>query len=178
MNDHEHPDSIAVGVEIWVDGDSCPVPVREILQRIPGRRGIPVRFCANRALPLGKTGGDLLEMLVIQEEDVDDYLLRETVAARGIVLVVTRDIPLAERLVELGIPVMNDRGRLFERDSIRELRSLRDARAAIRAQGLETMTRAVTFGKREQKAFADALDRFLATPPRPRGAAEKDIPLS
>ncbi|POR05686.1 hypothetical protein AU468_00490 [Alkalispirochaeta sphaeroplastigenens] len=173
MERPDRADSPAGGVEIWVDGDSCPVPVREILQRVSRKRGIPVRFCANRDLPLGTGGGDLLKMLVIRDESVDDYLLRETAAAGGIPLVVTRDIPLAEGLVELGVPVMNDRGRLFERDSIRELRSLRDARAEIRAQGLERMSRAATFGKREQKAFADALDRFLAKPPRPRGFPEK-----
>jgi uncharacterized protein len=122
-----------------------------------------VRFCANRPLHLPAEPGELIEMRVITEITVDDYLAN-TLGEPGeeLPLVVTRDIPLAERLVTRGVAVMNDRGRLFERDSIRELRSLRDAREAIRASGLETMNRAPTFGERELKSFADALDRFLA----------------
>lgn len=107
-----------------------------------------------------------MEVRQIPEGTVDDFLLGNLPTAGSpredrIDLVITRDIPLAEKLVEQGVAVMNDRGRLFEQQSIRELRSLRDARAAIREQGLETMNRAVTYGRRELKAFADTLDRFL-----------------
>lgn len=154
-------------VAIWVDGDSCPVPVRELLCRVSRRRRIPVRFCANRTLPIPTGANDgLIEMHLVSGTTVDEYLVEALVEAlenprQEIPLVVTRDIPLAERLVLQGVATMNDRGRLFERDSIRELRSLRDAREAIRASGLERMSRASTFGERELKRFADALDRFL-----------------
>lgn len=154
-------------IEIWVDGDSCPVPVRELLVRTARRRAIPLRFCANRPLPFSSSpdeaapdaAPDVVEMHHVTDGTVDDYILARTAPDS---LVVTRDIPLAEKLVERGIPVMNDRGRLFDADSVREIRSLRDAAAAIRLQGLESMPTAVTYGKRELKAFADTLDRFLA----------------
>lgn len=158
-------------IEIWVDGDSCPVPVRELLVRTARRRAIPLRFCANWPLPLPSfpdaaapnaapdAAPDVVEMHHVTDGTVDDYILARTAPDS---LVVTRDIPLAEKLVERGIPVMNDRGRLFDADSVREIRSLRDAAAAIRLQGLESMPTAVTYGKRELKAFADTLDRFLA----------------
>lgn len=157
-------------IVVWVDGDSCPAAVRDILVRASRKRGVPIRFCSNRPLPLQATDDDLIEMRVVTEETVDEYLLstltdRDATSGAGrapIPLVVTRDIPLAERLVHGGIAVMNDRGRLFVRESVAELRSLRDAAAAIRASGLETMPRRRTFGDREKKAFADALDRFLA----------------
>lgn len=152
------------GVTIWVDGDSCPVPVRDLLLRAARRGVATVIFCARQGLPLPGDVTDCVEMRLVRDVTVDEYLL-ERVGSAG-TLVVTRDIPLAEELLERGVAVMNDRGRLFERDSIRELRSLRDAAAAIRAQGLEQMNSAVTYGKREQKAFADALDRFLARPGR------------
>lgn len=164
--------------EILVDGDSCPVMLRDFLRRVSVRRGIPVRFLANRALPESRTGeggagntpgdaprGDtrregVVFWEVITASSVDDELLH-----RGSldILVVTRDIPLAEQLVHRGIPVMNDRGRLFDRDSVGTLRSERDAAEQIRRMGLERMPRGSSYGSRELKAFADSLDRFLAT---------------
>lgn len=152
-------------VTIWVDGDSCPVPVRDLLIRVARRGAAAVIFCARQELPLPEPASPedaagIVEMRVVRDRTVDEYLLDEADPENA--LVVTRDIPLAEKLLERSVSVMNDRGRVFERDSIRELRSLRDAAAAIRAQGLERMHSAVTYGSREQKAFADALDRFLA----------------
>lgn len=150
-------------VHIWVDGDSCPVPVRALLVRTARRRGLPVTFCANRPLPIEYDTDDPVELRVVTDSTVDEYLLANTEGENETIhLVITRDIPLAESLVERGVSVMNDRGRLFRRETIRELRSLRDAHALIRDQGLEKMNTANVYGAREQKAFADTLDRFLA----------------
>lgn len=141
--------------EILVDGDSCPVAIRPVLIRAGSSRRIRVLFLANQPLPLGDHHG----MDVVTERTVDEEILNR--AGSGS-LVVTRDIPLAEQLVGRGVAVINDRGRIFQADSIRELRSLRDAAADLRRLGLEQMDRRRTFGAREVKAFADALDRVLA----------------
>jgi hypothetical protein len=78
-------------------------------------------------------------------------------------LAVTRDLPLAERLAEKGLRVLNDRGDVFTADNARERRSLRDRAVELRGLGLAPESpRRSSWGPRELKAFADALDKELA----------------
>ncbi|MEX2443811.1 MAG: DUF188 domain-containing protein [Alkalispirochaeta sp.] len=147
-------------VVVLVDGDSCPVPVRSVLIKASQRRGVEVRFFANRPLQL-ESGR---HATVITGETVDEALTRlvEDIAAHGTVpVVITRDIPLAEAVIARGAVALNDRGTVFDAQTIAERRSLRDAAAEIRASGLETMSRRGGYGAQEKKAFADALDRTL-----------------
>lgn len=139
---------------ILVDGDSCPVPIRALLERIPHKRNVAVHFLANRPIPVGH--GVTFELVV--GTTVDERILA---IATNETLVVTRDIPLAEQLVQRNIIVLNDRGREFTPDTVGELRSLRDAAEQIRAAGLESMDRRRTYGHREATQFANTLDRVL-----------------
>jgi uncharacterized protein len=90
----------------------------------------------------------------------DDRIMER---ARAGDLAVTRDLPLAERLAEKGLFVLNDRGDVFTADNARERRSLRDSALELRALGLAPESpRRSSWGPRERKAFADALDRSIA----------------
>jgi uncharacterized protein YaiI (UPF0178 family) len=92
-------------------------------------------------------------------DNADDYIM--AAAAAGDVLV-TRDIPLAARAVEKGIVALNDRGVLWTADSVRERVSLRDHMAALRELGAAPPpSKSRTFGPKEVKAFADALDKAI-----------------
>ena len=156
------------GVTILLDADSCPVEVRRLLAGTSKRPGVEVVFLANRRIDVPSP----VELNVVRDRSVDEEILRRITKGSGpetipegepsVVLVVTRDIPLAEAVLERGAHAMNDRGTLFDPATIAERRSLRDAGEAIRSAGLETMRRRRSFGKRELKAFADTLDRFLA----------------
>jgi uncharacterized protein YaiI (UPF0178 family) len=79
-------------------------------------------------------------------------------------LVICRDIPLAKRLVEKDVAVIDDRGRIFTRENIGELLSLRNFMVGLAENGLG-IERSAGYGKRELKTFADSLDRLLAKLP-------------
>ena len=141
---------------IWIDGDSAPRDIRPILVR----RGanLPVRFISTRRLPEVPAS---MATLIPAGQDAADRFIEENVALGD--LVVTRDIPLAERLAEAGIAVINDRGELFSRDKATERRSLRDAAAELRFQGLAPPSpKGSRRTAKETKQFADGLDRVLA----------------
>jgi hypothetical protein len=90
----------------------------------------------------------------------DDRIVERSIAGE---LAVTRDLPLAERLADKGLRVLNDRGEVFTAGDARERRSLRDRAAELRALGLAPESpRRSSWGPRELKAFADALDREIA----------------
>jgi uncharacterized protein YaiI (UPF0178 family) len=98
-----------------------------------------------------------MELCPAGEGAADDRIVE---LAQGGDLVITRDIPLASRLVEAAIPVIDDRGRSFTKENIREKLSLRDFKIGLADNGLG-MVRTAAYGKRELKQFADALDRLL-----------------
>lgn len=147
-------------VSVLVDGDSCPVPVRDVLVRAARAGRVRLEVLANRELP-----GPAAEYTTrVFGRDVDSLIIEKLQLAGGnaaSMLVVTRDIPLAERVLETGAAAINDRGTVFDADSIRERRSIRDAAEAIRVSGLESMSRNRRYGEREKRAFANALDRTL-----------------
>jgi uncharacterized protein YaiI (UPF0178 family) len=98
-----------------------------------------------------------LELCPSGEGAADDRIVA---LARPGDLAVTRDLPLAARLVEAGVTVVDDRGRVFTPENIREYRSLRDFKVSLAESGLG-VERVVSYGKKELKTFADSLDRIL-----------------
>jgi len=76
-------------------------------------------------------------------------------------LAVTADIPLAARLVEKGVRVIDPRGAEYTSENIGERLSVRDFMDQLRSTGVETGGPAA-YGQKEKQAFASALDRALA----------------
>ncbi|GHV86297.1 UPF0178 protein [Spirochaetia bacterium] len=144
-------------MNILVDADSCPAAARELVLRAAKRSGVTAVFAANRVIP-GITG-EYAHMLVCpgKEGAADDRLA--ALAQRGD-LAVTRDVPLAARLLEAGAAVLDDRGRIYTAENIRERLSLRDFTVGLAENGYD-FERSNSYGKRELKAFADSFDRLL-----------------
>ena len=137
-------------MRILADGDSLQAEIRALLSRraareaeraatpspsgerdSSGKPSFSLIFVAARALPL-PPGVELV--LVEAGPDAADDRLVELAQAGD--LAVTRDLPLAERLAEKGLRVLNDRGEVFTLENVRERRSLRDQAAELRAMGL------------------------------------------
>lgn len=144
-------------MQFWVDADSCPVPIRELIQRAAVRNGIKVFFVANREIPFPKN--PLFQMIVTSsdENSADDYIVEK---AGKDDLVITRDIPLAARLVEKKIDVINDRGTLYTESNIRERLSVRDFMLSLAMNGLKPESTS-KLGKKEIHEFANCFDRVV-----------------
>jgi len=76
-------------------------------------------------------------------------------------LVISRDVPLAKRLIEKDVMVIDDRGRVFTANNINELLSLRNFMVGLADNGLG-IERTANYGKKELKSFADSLDRIVS----------------
>jgi uncharacterized protein len=155
---------------IWADGDSLQAEVRSLVCRranreaeAAGAQGRAPRFraafVAARMPPLELGPGVESETVEAGAQAADDRIVERAQAGD---LAVTRDLPLAERLADKGLRVLNDRGEVFTVENARERRSLRDRAAELRSLGLAPESpRRAAWGQREFKAFADALDREL-----------------
>jgi uncharacterized protein YaiI (UPF0178 family) len=143
-------------MKIFVDADSCPRAARELAQRRAKKLKIRIIFAANRPIP-GIEACDM-EICPNKENSADDRIVE--LAERGD-LVITRDVPLAKRLVEKDVETLDDRGRHFTTDNINELLSLRNFMVGLAENGLG-IERTANYGRKEFKNFADSLDRILA----------------
>jgi uncharacterized protein YaiI (UPF0178 family) len=144
-------------MKILVDADSCPRPARDLVLRTARRRGISAVFAANRPIPGIEGEGVVMELCPPGENSADNRIVE--LAERGD-LVLTRDIPLASRLVEALVMVIDDRGGTYTRENIRERLSLRDFMVGLADNGLGA-ERSPSYGRKELKAFADSFDRII-----------------
>lgn len=145
---------------IWVDADSCPVQVRNLVIKFALRLDIPTFFVANREIPLAYSKKNpKIKMIVTENTEgaADDYIVEQTAPCD---LVITRDIPLAAKLVEKGISTINDRGCLFTTETIREQLSIRNFNYNLAKMGIQP-DRIGSFNKKNLNDFANCLDREL-----------------
>lgn len=144
-------------MQIYVDADGFPRAAKEILIRAVLRLGVPVVFVANKPVRL-EPSPLISTLLVPGGPDIADDHIAEL--AKPGDLVVTADIPLADRVVSRGAFALNPRGKLYTEENIKDRLSMRDLLSELRDGGLMTGG-PPTFGKRDCQAFADQLDRFL-----------------
>ncbi len=143
-------------MRIWIDGDGCPVAVKEITFRAAERLALEVLVVADRPLrlPPGVTG-----VVVPRGIDAADDHIAMHVAQGD--LVITQDIPLAAEVVGRGAVAMEPRGELLTEDNVRQRLSIRDFREELRIAG-QVSGGPSPFGEKDRRRFAGALDRLLA----------------
>ena len=144
-------------MQILVDADSCPREARNMILRFSARLKIKTVFAANRLIP-GLPKEALMEICPPGEGEADKRILELAQAGD---LAITRDLPLAESLVDAGISVMDDRGRVFTKENIRQLRSLRDFAVGLAENGLG-IERISSYSRNELKTLANSLDKELS----------------
>ncbi|MDR2803880.1 MAG: DUF188 domain-containing protein [Treponema sp.] len=144
-------------MRILVDADSCPANTRRVILKAAEKRRIQAVFAANRLIP-GITGQFTAMALCSNGSGAaDDYIVE---SAESGDIAITRDIPLASRLVDKGIAVIDDRGRIFTRDNIRAHLSVRDFQVELAMTGT-VIPRTAGYGEKELKMFSDSFDRLL-----------------
>ena len=171
--------------DIWVDADSVPRNLRQMILKAASRIGARCFFVADRELSdvtayiaddtfarrekarqAGKT--DVAEIRLIRstismvvvsrgENSADDNIVS---GASSGSLCITHDIPLAARLLEKGCTVIDDRGGEYTAADIKARLGDRLVNQELRSWGVFSEQQC-KMGKDVQKAFADSLDRTI-----------------
>lgn len=144
-------------MQIYVDADGFPGAAKVILIRAALRLGVPIVFVANK--PLRREPSQLISTLLVSAgpDIADDRIVESAVPGD---LVITADIPLADRIVAKGAFALNPRGKLYTVENIKDCLAVRDLLSELRDGGLMTGG-PPAFSKKDCQAFADQLDRFL-----------------
>lgn len=150
---------------LWIDGDGCPRPAKELAFRLAERGVASITLVANRPVVVPRSPR-IHSVVVARGLDVaDDWLVAHAGAGD---LVVTSDIPLAAELVARGVAVLSPRGEAFTPENIGEKLSIRDWVTEARASGMVEGGGPPPFDERARRAFAHGLDRWLASTRGPR----------
>jgi uncharacterized protein YaiI (UPF0178 family) len=118
-------------IALFLDGDACPV--KDEAYVVATRYGIPVALVANRAIHVPPGLG--VQMIVVDDgpDAADDWIVEN---ARAGDVVVTADIPLAARCLELGAGVLGTDGRPFTEDMIAGALATRELKQGLREAGV------------------------------------------
>lgn len=145
---------------IYVDADACPKPIKEIIYRTAIRLKIETKFVANKYMSIPHSEF-LKNVLVEGGADVADDKIVELIEEGD--LVITADIPLADRVLEKfekDIYVINPYGRQYTKEDIKYYLSKRNFFTNLRNNGVETGG-SPPFSKKESSTFANQLDKLL-----------------
>jgi uncharacterized protein YaiI (UPF0178 family) len=145
-------------MQIWIDADACPRPVKETVFRAAEHKRIKVWVVANKTMFVPKSEFVTMKTVSGGPDIADDYIAEH--AEKGDITI-TQDIPLAARLVEKEVVVLSPRGEVFDEDNIRERLSVRDFMSDLRDAGVQTGGPS-GFGNKEKNRFASAFQKALA----------------
>ncbi len=169
--------------KLFIDADSVPVSFRRIILKRAMKDNIETIFVADRALNDVALARDQHSALLrdpfrgaIEKEELrkikskiqmvvvttgansaDDYIV-ENITSDD--LLITHDIPLADRAVAKGALVLDDRGNTYTSDNIKARLSERNMMNEFRALGLQ-LERQGGMSEKVKTEFANAFDSAL-----------------
>ena len=149
---------------LFIDADACPV--KDECYRVAERCGLMVFVVSNGWINTRRAA--FIEQVVVDAgPDVADDWIAER-AGKGDI-VVTSDIPLADRVIKAGGQAIKPNGQAFTADSIGSALAGRMVGEHLRSMGVAT-SGPLPFGPKDRSAFLQALDRAVVVARRAAGA--------
>jgi len=142
-------------LHIYVDADACPV--KQEVYRVAGRYGLEVTLVANSRMRIPDEEWITLEVVGSGFDAADDWIAEN--AERGDV-VITADIPLANRCLKKGARVLGSTGKPFTEDNIGQALATRNLMEELRGAG-EMMGGPPPMTKRDRSRFLQKLDEVI-----------------
>ena len=144
--------STAATIAIYVDADACPV--KPEIYRVAERHRVKVFVVANSFINVPRE--PWIERVTVSGgfDAADDWIAERV--GRGSI-VVTADIPLADRCIKAGADVIGPTGKPFTEASIGMALATRDMMEDLRAMGT-VQGGPKPYSQKDRSAFLQALD--------------------
>ena len=137
---------------LFIDADACPV--KDEVYRVAERYGLQVFVVSNGWINTRRA--PWIEQVVVDAgpDIADDWIAERAVTGD---IVITSDIPLADRCLKAGAQALKPNGQAFTPDSIGSALAGRLVGEHMRSMGLPT-SGPPPFGPKDRSAFLQALD--------------------
>jgi len=142
---------------LYLDGDAFPNPLKTILFRAIERLSIKTFVVANKRINIGESP-NISYIVVSSGPDEADNRIVEMVKEGD--LVITGDIPLADRVITKNAHAINHRGELYTTVNIKNRLAMRNLMQEMRDIGMPTKGPA-PFNQKDAHEFANQLNKFL-----------------
>ncbi|MDO8380421.1 MAG: YaiI/YqxD family protein [Pseudomonadota bacterium] len=150
-------------IEIFIDADACPV--KDEIYKVAQRYGLKTWVVSNAFMMIPKSPM-IARVIVDAGPDVADDWIAEHVAPGDVV--VTNDIPLAERVLQAHGHAVTPNGKPFTADSIGQAIANRALMEQLRSTG-DILGGPKPFDRNDRSRFLQALDEIIQKERRKRG---------
>ncbi len=140
---------------IFVDADACPV--KDEVYRVAARTGVSVVLVANAYMRVPREESVELVVVPADPDAADDYIAERAGAGS---IVITADIPLADRCLKAGAIVLAPNGKPFTEASIGSQMATRSLMQDLRSGG-DIVGGPPPFTKQNRSSFLQALDAAI-----------------
>lgn len=141
---------------LYIDADACPVKAEA--ERVATRHRVPMVLVCNGGIR--PSDNPLVSMVIVDEgPDVADRWIADHCGTGDVV--VTSDIPLADRCLQAGARVLRHDGDVFTSANIGQRLATRDLMRDIRASDPFHKGGGPSFGKADRSRFLQTLDGLL-----------------
>jgi uncharacterized protein YaiI (UPF0178 family) len=137
---------------LYIDADACPV--KDEVYRVAARYGLSVFVVSNSWIRTPREG-KITSVVVDDGPDVADDWIAERAGLGDVVI--TADIPLADRALKAGAQALHPNGRPFTADSIGSALASRSIGEHLRSVG-EVTRGPRPFAPADRSRFLQALD--------------------
>jgi uncharacterized protein YaiI (UPF0178 family) len=143
-------------LHIFIDGDGCAV--KEETYRVAERYGLLVTVVANK--PMNVPSNSRTNLVVVRSGHLDaaDDWIAENVQPCDIVI--TADIPLADRCLKKGARVLGPKGEEFSEEGICDALATRELMQTLRQFG-EQRGGPAPMDKKDKSKFLSKLDQII-----------------
>lgn len=146
---------------LYVDADACPV--KDEAERVATRLKVPMVLVCNGGLRPPRNPLVSLQIVAEGPDEADRWIAEH--CAPGDV-VVTSDLPLADRCLKAGARVVQHNGEALTTANIGPRLATRDLMQDIRAANPFHQGGGAAFSKADRSRFMQALDRALSAAAR------------
>lgn len=141
--------------QIFIDADACPV--KDETYKVAARYGLKTWVVSNAFIQIPATPA--IERVIVEAgPDIADDWIAER--AEPFDVVVTNDIPLADRVLKKGAAALTPNGRRFTADSIGSALASRAIGEHLRSMG-EVTRGPSAFDRNARSKFLQALDEIV-----------------
>ncbi len=143
--------------KIYVDGDAFPNILKPILLKQIERLALQTVVVANKKVSIGKSSYVSYLIVDAGADEADNKIVE--ILEEGD-LVITADIPLADRVITKKAHAIDHRGELYSVDNIKQYLAMRNLMDKIRESG-EITKGPKPFSSKDAELFANQLNAFL-----------------
>lgn len=143
---------------LYIDADACPVKAEA--ERVATRMRLPMVLVCNGGLRPSPNPFVRLQIVPDGPDEADKWIAE---ACGPGDVVVTSDIPLADRCLKAGAQVVQHNGEVLTLANIGGRLATRDLMQDMRAADPFMQGKGGGFGKAERARFLQALDRVMAS---------------